>query len=79
MISALIPSPLSGISRDRGNVMKIELNDKECDTLREVLESYLSELTSEIAHTDDRDFRDNLKDKRTTIENIAQRLEAAGK
>ncbi len=59
--------------------MKIELNDKECETLREVLESYLSDLTSEIAHTDDRDFRDNLKDKRTTIENIAQRLETAGK
>ena len=59
--------------------MKIELDDKECETLREVLESYLSDLSSEIAHTDDRDFRDNLKDKRTTIENIAQRLETAGK
>ena len=59
--------------------MKIELDNKECETLREVLASYLSDLISKIAHTDDRDFRDNLKDKRTTIENIAQRLETAGK
>ncbi len=59
--------------------MKIELNKKECETLREVLASYLSDLTSEIAHTDDRDFRENLKDKRTTIENIAQRFESPGK
>lgn len=59
--------------------MKIELNNKERETLREVLESYLSDLTSEIAHTDDRDFRENLKDKRTTIENIAQRFESPGK
>ncbi len=59
--------------------MKIELNDNECKTLREVLESYLSELTSEIAHTNVRDFRDNLKDKRTLIEDIARRLETSGK
>lgn len=41
--------------------MKIELNKKDCETLREVLTSYLSDLASEIAPTDDRDFRDNLK------------------
>ncbi len=58
--------------------MKIELNDHECKTLREVLENYLSELTSEIAHTDVRDFRDNLKDKRTIIEDISRRLETVG-
>ena len=58
--------------------MKIELNDNECRALREVLESYLSELTSEIAHTDVRDFRENLKDKRTLIEAIASRLQSAG-
>ncbi len=59
--------------------MKIELNNKERETLSEALQSYLSDLTSEIAHTDDRDFRDNLKDKRTTLEKIAERLESAGK
>jgi hypothetical protein len=59
--------------------MKIELNDNECKALREVLESYLSELTSEIAHTDVKDFRDDLKDKRTLIEDIGRRLETAGK
>ncbi len=59
--------------------MKIELSDNECRTLREVLESYLSELASEISHTDVRGFRDNLKDKRTLIEDIARRLETAGK
>ena len=59
--------------------MKIELNDNERETLREVLQSYLSELTSEIAHTDVREFRDNLKSKRTIIEGISRRLESAGK
>jgi hypothetical protein len=59
--------------------MKIELNDNECKALREVLESYLSELTSEIAHTDVKDFRDDLKDKRTLIGDIGRRLETAGK
>jgi hypothetical protein len=32
--------------------MKFEMNDVECEALREVLESYLSELRVEIAHTD---------------------------
>jgi hypothetical protein len=56
------------------NPMKFEMNDVECEALREVLESYLSELRVEIAHTDVREFRDALKDKRTLLAGIAERL-----
>jgi len=54
----------------------IELNDDEMRLLCEVIESYRSELRTEIVHTDHRDLRDALKRTARTLEALAERFEA---
>ena len=57
--------------------MKLDLTDFEAQVLKETLESCLGELSSEISHTDSRDFREGLKKRRHALADIATALEGA--
>jgi hypothetical protein len=57
-------------------MVQIELTSKEAERLGEVLESYLSDLRMEIADTDDKSFRDGLKDKEAFLGRMLERLGA---
>ncbi len=52
----------------------IILSDSEKEVLAEVLDSYLSDLGMEITDTDNMDFREKLKSKRTVIQKILREL-----
>ena len=52
----------------------IELTESETSTLRDVMQNYLSELHSEISHTDDRDFRTALRKRQELLQGIFDRL-----
>ena len=45
-------------------MVQIELTQEKTETLREVLDSYLSDLRMEITDPDNMDFRKNLKKKK---------------
>jgi len=53
----------------------IELSDEETRLLCEVIESYRSELRTEIVHTDSHDLREALKRKAKLLETLAARFE----
>ena len=50
--------------------MEIELEENEVETLREILENDLSDLSMEITGTDRKDYREKLKDKRHVLYKI---------
>jgi hypothetical protein len=52
----------------------LELSSEEAYVLREALESYLSDLRMEIADTDRKDFREQLKHRRELLERVADAL-----
>ena len=51
--------------------MQLELGEEELRVLAETLESYLGELSTEIAHTDSMDYREGLKRRREVLLRIA--------
>jgi hypothetical protein len=53
---------------------RVELTAKELTMLTELLESSLSELRTEIAHTDNRDYRLGLKEREKFLEDFLKRL-----
>lgn len=55
-------------------MLQIELTDEEQHILKESLESDLSDLRMEICETDDRTFKDMLKNKERVIEKILEML-----
>jgi len=55
----------------------VELTEEESSALQQALHTYLSNLRSEISGTDDRHFRDGLKEKHTVLEGIEAKLQAA--
>ena len=57
--------------------MDVALNEEESAALQTALHSYLADLRMEIAGTDDRGFRGELKHERAALESIVQKLEAA--
>lgn len=57
-------------------MFQLELNDQEHKMLVEVIRSFLSELRSEVSHTDTRAFRDQLKAQEHLIKDILGKLEA---
>jgi hypothetical protein len=60
---------------ERGDgMMRLELTDRERAVLNEVLESSLTELRTEVAHTDNRDYRAGLKERETVLVHILSRL-----
>ena len=56
---------------------QLDINTQEAETLREVLDFYLSELRMEIAGTDSMDFREQLKVKKNLLMDVVVRLEKA--
>jgi len=55
-------------------MVTIELAPEDAHLLREVLESYLSDLRMEIAGTDSVSFRDNLKKTEAFLKGLLARL-----
>ena len=53
---------------------RIDLKPEEARMLREVLESYLSDLRMEIAGTESVSFRENLKKTETFLKELIPRL-----
>ena len=56
---------------------RLDLNDLEARTLREVLEDYVSDLRMEIADSDSQEVRDELKDRESLLKGIVARLPSA--
>ena len=56
-------------------MMNLELDNQEMKILNETLQSYLSDLSYEIADTDLKDYREQLKAKRAVLEKIKNALE----
>lgn len=54
--------------------MKIEFDDTEVQLLEEVLGQHLRTLLTEIAHADDRAFRDQLRLRHEQVDAIRHRL-----
>lgn len=50
--------------------MQLDLSDDDVELLREVLDTALDRLTSEIGHTDNRVYRQNLKDRRVRLRGL---------
>ncbi|MDH3497181.1 MAG: hypothetical protein OER21_10480 [Gemmatimonadota bacterium] len=57
-------------------MLELDLSSQEQDTLRHVLESYLSDLRMEIADTDRQEFRDMLKGRKAVIQKVLASLGA---
>ena len=55
----------------------LDLDEQERQILDETLQSYLSDLSCEIADTDSMDYRDKLKAKRAVLLKIKEALEAS--
>jgi hypothetical protein len=57
----------------------INLTDAEATELQRVVRTSLSELHTEISHTDDRDFKAQLKQQQETLQVVLLKLAAAEK
>ncbi len=53
---------------------QITLTDEEAKKLKEMLESYLSNLRMEVADTDRREYRDDLKSEEEFLKDLIGRL-----
>lgn len=53
---------------------RLELNQNESKMLRDVLESYLGDLRSEISITDSHDLREELRAEESFLRDLIQRL-----
>lgn len=56
-------------------MVRIELATNEASMLREILESFLSDLRMEVANTDQMDFREQLKTREVFIKSLLTRLQ----
>ena len=56
--------------------MQLELDDLERETLSEALKSFLSELRTEVSHTDRLAYRERLRTQEHRLRQILDRLEA---
>lgn len=56
-------------------MLQLELNDQEQEVLADVLRSFLSELRTEVVHTDRLAYRERLKDQEQLIKKILSRLD----
>jgi len=54
----------------------IGLTEPETTALRDVVQSYLSELHTEISHTDDRDFKTALRARQELLQTVLEKLGA---
>ena len=56
--------------------MQLDLSDDDVELLREVLDTALDRLTSEIGHTDNRVYRQSLKNRRDRLRGLIDVLGA---
>lgn len=56
-------------------MIQLNLSTQEATELREVLESFTSDLRMEISSTDLKDFRDQLKQRESILNKIIQDLQ----
>jgi len=54
--------------------MSLELTQEQAETLRQVLETYVTNLRMEIADTDRQAFREGLKKKEAMLKELIDRL-----
>lgn len=57
-------------------MVHIELEPTEAEVLKMVLESYLSDLRMEIADTDSKDFREQLKARKLVLRKVVALISA---
>jgi hypothetical protein len=57
-----------------GGMVQIQLNQQDAEILEDVLESYLSDLSVEIANTDLQAFREGLKTKKDVLNKVLGEL-----
>lgn len=62
------------IEHKGGNMVQLDLKPDEQEILRETLESYISDLSVEIADTDNKDFREKLKWRRDVLNKVLASL-----
>lgn len=53
----------------------LELNDLEQEALTEVLKSFLSEVKTEVSHTDRQAYREHLKEQMHWVRRILSKLD----
>jgi hypothetical protein len=58
------------------NMSYLELNDLEQEALVEVLHGFLSELRTEVVHTDSHSYKEHLKEQEHLVRRILGRLDA---
>jgi len=58
--------------------MQLTLTDAEATELRELLDGSLGDLSSEIADTDNPNYRLALKERRTRLQAVRAQIEASG-
>lgn len=58
-------------------MIHLDLTPDERDDFRDVIENVLTELRMEIAHTDNRDFRDQLKQRQAVLAKVLLAVEQA--
>ena len=56
-------------------MIQLDISANEQETLKEVLESFLSDLRMEIVETDSHDFKVMLKERRTILEKVVGMLQ----
>lgn len=54
--------------------MRVELSDEDMTMMRHILESYLSDLTSEISNTETFSFREDLKREKNFVMDMLGRM-----
>lgn len=55
--------------------MLIELNEAQCSELQQLLESSLGDMSSEIAGTDNYEYRQGLRERRSVLESVLYLLD----
>ena len=55
-------------------MIKIELDSQEAQVLKEILERYLSDLRMEIAATEEKEWRDKLKEREDFLKRLISQL-----
>ena len=55
----------------------IDLTESETSTLRDTIQSYLTELHTEISHTDDREFKAALRRRHELLRGVLEKLTSA--
>jgi len=64
------------LPRREATMVQIELDPKEAEILKTVLESYLSDLRMEIADTDSQAFREELKAQKAVLRKVVALINA---